>query len=538
MALATAIMVALATLVAVGSIGWAVRDRAARAEQLAQERTSRQAKISGQLELILDEVARLEQKEKWSEALVSARRAEPVLTAGEAPPDMQQRVRLTLANLELVRQLDEIRAQSGTVWGSPEPFRMRLASQADHDYAAAFRNADINIDALSLDEAANQLSTRREVSAAVLPVLDDWVAVRSKIGDQAATEKLVAVLRTADPDPWRQRLRDALVRKDWRALENLAKSPDLDRQPAATITFLCAALREQAESDIDTPGKIAGELGPRGFLMEIDILRRAQRNFPSDFWINHRLGITLIGLETPDLVVAEGIGYMRAAVALRPESSHAIMNLGNGYAELGNQDEAIACYRRAIEIAPGNWVCYTNLGHALRRKSAYKEAIASYEQSIKLNPDGGASAQAALAMLLSNCPVAELRNRPRAIELANRATQLEPNAGDYWTALGVARYRDGQWQTACTALDRSLELGTGGKGGGNLREKEAIDLFFLAMSHWQMSQHDQARQCYDRAAESMGQQLTHDEQLLRFQTEAKELLQITDENPTTTQDKN
>ena len=270
---------------------------------------------------------------------------------------------------------------------------MRLASQADQDYAAAFRNADINIDALSLDEAANQLSTRREVSAAVLPALDDWVAVRSKISDQAATEKLVAVLRTADPDPWRQRLRDALVRKDWPALENLAKSPDLDRQPAATITFLCAALREQAESDIDTPGKIAGELGPRGFLMEIDILRCAQRNYPSDFWINHRLGITLIGLETPDLVVAEGIGYMRAAVALRPESSHAIMNLGNGYAELGNQDEAIACYRRAIELAPRYWVCYTNLGHALRRKSAYEEAIASYEQSIKLNPDGGASAR-------------------------------------------------------------------------------------------------------------------------------------------------
>ena len=126
-ALATAIMVALATLVAVGSIGWAVRDRAARAEQLAQERTARQAKISGQLELILDEVARLEQKEKWSEALVSARRAEPVLAAGEAPPDMQQRVRLTLANLELVRQLDEIRAQSGTVWGSPEPIRHALS---------------------------------------------------------------------------------------------------------------------------------------------------------------------------------------------------------------------------------------------------------------------------------------------------------------------------------------------------------------------------------------------------------------------------
>ena len=88
-------------------LGWAIHDRSAR-----------QAKVSGQLELILDEVTRLEQAEKWSEALASARRAEPVLAAGEAPPDIQQQARQALADLELVQRLDEIRAQSGTVWGA------------------------------------------------------------------------------------------------------------------------------------------------------------------------------------------------------------------------------------------------------------------------------------------------------------------------------------------------------------------------------------------------------------------------------------
>jgi hypothetical protein len=55
---------------------------------------------------------------------------------------------------------------------------------------------------------------------------------------------LADVLRQADPDPWRQRVRDALGRKDWLALENIAKSPDLDRQPAATVAFLCARSTE------------------------------------------------------------------------------------------------------------------------------------------------------------------------------------------------------------------------------------------------------------------------------------------------------
>ncbi len=282
-----------------GGIGWAVRDRAAREEQLTQERTARQAKVSGQLELILDEVARLEQAEKWSEALVSARRAEPALAAGEAPPDIQERVRQAMADLELVRRIDEIRAQSGTAWGSwrdpkRDPTFNALAVQAEQDYAAAFREAGIDVDTLSAEEAAKRITARGAIAAAVLPALDDWVAVRSKVKDEAATRRLIDVLRTADPDPWRQRVRDALARKDWAALENLVKSPDLDRQPAATISFLSAALRQQAEADVEGGSGGGGELGHRGFFLEIDILRRAQSNYPADYWINHRLGIALI----------------------------------------------------------------------------------------------------------------------------------------------------------------------------------------------------------------------------------------------------
>jgi hypothetical protein len=95
----------LCCLVLLGSgIGWAVRDR-----------TARQARVSGQLELILDEVARLEQAEKWSDALLAARRAEPALATGEAPPDIQERAQQALADLQLVQQLEDIRVRTGTV---------------------------------------------------------------------------------------------------------------------------------------------------------------------------------------------------------------------------------------------------------------------------------------------------------------------------------------------------------------------------------------------------------------------------------------
>jgi serine/threonine protein kinase/Tfp pilus assembly protein PilF len=482
-----------------GGAGWAVRDRSAR-----------QARVTGQLELILDEVAKLEQAEKWSEALSSARRAEPALAAGEAPPDIQERVRQALADLELVQQLDEIRAESGTVWassGEGDTIRSRLAVQAEQDYADAFREAGIDVDALPLNEAVDRITARRAIAAAVLPVIDDWVAVRSMGTDEAATRRLIDVLHRADPDPWRQRVRDALARKDWPALDNLVTSADLDRQPAATLTFLSAAPLASGEH-------LEQEL----------ILRRAQWKYPADYWINLRLGVNLIWRHTPD-DIRDGIGYTRAAVALRPQSAHAIMILGVGYSNLGQYDQAIACYRKGIELQPNSPGCYTNLGGALLQKGLYEEAIAALEQAIKLDPDFAHEACADLSMIYSTCPETRLRNPRRAAELSDKAVEIAPDFGNRWTALGLARYRDGRWDEARTALEKSLQLGTGDTAGQN-RFADAINWFFLAMSYWQLGQQDQAHQCYDRAVEWMEQNKQQDDELERFREEAAELLGV------------
>ena len=68
-------------------------------------------------------------------------------------------------------------------------------------------------------------------------------------------------------------------------------------------------------------------------------------------------------------------------------------------------------------------------------------------------------------MILSNCPDARLRNPRRAAELAEKAVEIEPQVSNHWTALGIARYREGQWQEARTAFDKSLQLGTDGSDG-------------------------------------------------------------------------
>jgi tetratricopeptide (TPR) repeat protein len=497
-ALATGVLLTASVIVALagitGGIGWAVRDRAAREQEAAQERTSRQARVSGNLELILDDVARLERVEKWSEALASARRVEPALAAGEAPTDIQERARQALADLELVRRIDEIRAQSGTAWGSwrgptRDPAFNALAVQAEHEYAAAFRGAEIDVDTLSVEEAAKRITARGAVAPAVLPALDDWVAVRSKFTDEAATRRLIDVLGTADPDPWRQRVRDCLARKDWAALESLVSSRDLDRQPAATISFLCASLRKQAEVDTDHADGVGSELGHRGFLLEIEVLRRAQLNYPADYWINYRLGISLTWLKSPPLVVQEGIGYLRAAVALRPQETQVLLHLGTGHELLGEYGQAMACYRKALELKPKD-----------------------------------ASLLNQVAWHFATSAVANLRDLAGAVQLAEKAAALNPQSGAIRNTLGVARYRAGDFKQAVADLERSTQIGKGGT---------SADFFFLAMAHWQLGDKDQARKWYDRGIEWMDKNSPQNEELRRFRAEAEELLKIPNPKPAT-----
>jgi tetratricopeptide (TPR) repeat protein len=126
-------------------------------------------------------------------------------------------------------------------------------------------------------------------------------------------------------------------------------------------------------------------------------------------------------------------------------------------------------------------------------------------------------------MIHSTRPDADRRDHRRALELANKAVELEPQASNRWTALGIACYRESQWHEAHIAFEKSLQLGTDSWGGG-LRWPDAIDWFFLAMCHHQLDQEDEARQCYEIGVAWMEENQPNSEQLVPIRTEAQELL--------------
>src|SRR5262249_27705716 len=150
-----------------------------------------------------------------------------------------------------------------------------------------------------------------------LEALEDWVVIRSAKGkkaDSAGVHQLLEVARLVDGDPWRNRLRTALVRRDVEALRDLAKDDRVTTLPAATVARLgydLTAMNEPALAE--------------------RLLRRAQQQYPNDFWVNHDLAFTFAHLSPPNW--EEAIRFYTVASALDSNKPGVYVNLGFALAQ-------------------------------------------------------------------------------------------------------------------------------------------------------------------------------------------------------------
>ena len=129
-----------------------------------------------------------------------------------------------------------------------------------------------------------------------------------------------------------------------------------------------------------------------------------------------------------------------------------------------------------------------------------------------------ASALNEQAWTLATEPDPAKRDPDRAVKLATEAVELDPKVADWWNTLGVAQYRAGNWKEAITALQKFRELRT--------NDAEWSNPFFLAMSHRQLGNKDEAVQWYNRAVDWMERKEAKSEMMLRSRAEAAELLGI------------
>jgi serine/threonine protein kinase/tetratricopeptide (TPR) repeat protein len=214
----------------------------------------------------------------------------------------------------------------------------------------------------------------------------------------------------------------------------------------------------------------------------------------------------------------EAIAAYHRAIDSDPDWAFAHNHLGLALAAKRDFDKAVSAFREAVRAKPEAAEFHNNLGFMLVIQGQVGEAITAYREAIRLGPDLSMTMNN-LAWQLATCPDPKLRDPAEAVRLANRAVQLAPRQGAFQNTLGVAFYQAGEWQSAVTALNASMERNKGG---------DSSDWFFLAMAQWQLGDKQQARLWYDKAVQWMDKNKPRDEELRRFRAEAATLLKIED----------
>jgi tetratricopeptide (TPR) repeat protein len=312
-----------------------------------------------------------------------------------------------------------------------------------------------------------------------LAALDEWddLAGKPKLGiTEPHRHWLRAVLEAAEPDDaWSRKVRAARREADparrQATLEALAESANVEKVPIRALTRLAS------------PAKYAGGNALRP-THAVKLLRRAQARYPADFWVNEDLGKLLQEVTPPQR--DEAVRFLTAAVALRPQSPGAYLNLGVALRDKGKVEEAIACYQKAIALDPKYATAHKNLGYALADKGRTEEAIAALRAAIQLDPKD-ASTHSNLGAAL-----ATLRKVNAAIVSFRQALALDPKCALAHYNLGKALKDKGQVDEAIASFRQAIALDP----------KSAPAHCNLGNALKDKGQLDEAIECYKRAIAS------------------------------------
>jgi serine/threonine-protein kinase len=318
------------------------------------------AATAAAVEAALAEAKVMQGQARWADAREAAARAERLLGDG-GPDDLRRRVHQAWADADMLARLEGVRLPQAR-----EHDRRIDYGRVAAAYADAFRAYGIDLDALG-DEAAAERIRRSDIRDHLTAALDDYCSFKIR-EDKKAGLRLLDIARRADPDPWRNEVRDATRRGDLEALKALAGRDAVADLPVPTAVLLAADLRAAKAADL---GAV--------------VLRAAQRRRPDDFWLNNELGLCLEFSPTP--APEEAVGFYRAAVSARPHNAQARLNLGRALRQLGRPADAEAEYRVAVELHPEDDYTHYCLGIALLDQQKWAAAEDAFRKAIERDPD-------------------------------------------------------------------------------------------------------------------------------------------------------
>jgi tetratricopeptide (TPR) repeat protein len=205
--------------------------------------------------------------------------------------------------------------------------------------------------------------------------------------------------------------------------------------------------------------------------------------------------------------------------AARLQRGVAYIHTGRVYQVLGDHEKAqkafhqgIAVFEHLVQDFP-NPEFPSELGQAwailaedLHRAGKPREgnaclthALSIYGKAVRNHPTDP-DIRSWLARCLCTWLDPQMRDYTEAMEMAQQAVKLAPDQGRYWTVLGIACYRIGNWSAAENALEQAVEKAPAWRGGPATRKGPAVEArLFLAMSQWRLRKEKEAMESYRTA---------------------------------------
>ncbi len=227
-------------------------------------------------------------------------------------------------------------------------------------YEQAFSKVGMEVKDGDLQELGRYIS-QTPIRYVLVSALDHWADVTDELD---LRKQLLQITKQADPDPWRDQFRNVEVWNDRDKLEKLAKKINLNEQSPAIIISLAHHLENQGGDGIN-------------------ILEEALFFYPQDFWIYMKCDEILHGKDP-----IKRVGFLRAALVIRPESSAANLNLGVAFYDQEDFHRAIKYFDKARKTDKENSLAdlnYAKAQHALGKTyhaaGEFSKAIEAYQEA-------------------------------------------------------------------------------------------------------------------------------------------------------------
>jgi Tfp pilus assembly protein PilF len=243
--------------------------------------------------------------------------------------------------------------------------------------------------------------------------------------------RLFRVAQLVDPDPaWKDKVRDPAIWGDRQALRKLSEQAladeDLLKRLSPQLLILLGELLGPGEDSVR-------------------LLRRAQALSPADFYLNNNLGVHLLRAK----LSREAEAFLRAAVAVRPESAMAWYNLGLALHANDDLEGASDAFQRSCHFDERNAIARHNLGVVCLKRGEHRQAAAAFREALERDPKL-VPARSGLGDALY------LQKDARgAIGAYRMALALDSKLAPAWTGLGTVLRRQGKLRRAAHAFRKA-----------------------------------------------------------------------------------